>query len=68
MRPMSDAPRDGTTIVVRTWFGDVRARYVDCQWLRDRGEDVPDCWRPEERHVDDDDIELANALGWLKDE
>lgn len=65
MLPMSTAPRDGTPVMIRTWHGDVEAYYVDCGWLRDDEPDVADCWRPvRDNGVDDDDIELYDALGW----
>lgn len=65
MLPMSTAPKD-RDIIVRTWFGDVRVHFVDCGWLREQEPDVADCWRPVGGNgLDDDDIELADALGWM---
>ena len=66
MHAMTTAPRDGTTVLIRTWSGDVPAYYLDCAWLRADGEDIPDCWRPdhEEGADQDSDIELKDALGW----
>lgn len=66
---MSEAPRDGTPIVVCTWHGNVKARFQDCSWLREGpfgDPTIADCWKPERRHVDDDDIELDAALGWWR--
>lgn len=69
--PMEKAPRDGTVIIVQTNYGDVRARYACCKWLRE-GEavSVTDCWRPVEpdNPFADGDIEFRDALRWRPDE
>lgn len=67
MRPMNEAPRDGTEIAILqngTWL---RATWYDAAWLRDGPDGDPavtDCWR----RTDDGetlDIELDEAEGWL---
>lgn len=60
-RPLSEAPRDSRDVYVLTAEGEFRAWYASWQWLRDRGEDVPDCYQSDER---DDHIELDEVLGW----
>lgn len=66
------APRDGSVIIVQTKYGDVRARYLCCEWLREGelAESVTDCWRPVEPDspFGDNDIEFRDALRWRKDE
>lgn len=66
MRSMTSAPRDGTTVLVRTWHGDVPCYFLDCEWLRDGGDEVTDCWRPDHDAgaVQDSDVETGDALGW----
>lgn len=74
MNPMSAAPRDGRPILVLGPRGWRRARFLDCEWLRqpfewdeaerryrlpgDQG--ITDCWRCD----DGNDIELDEARGW----
>lgn len=69
-QPMATAPKDGRDVWINSFCGEVRARYLDCRWLRAdmvvqgvkvAGDPaVTDCWRT----ADDDDIELTDALGW----
>lgn len=70
-QPMHRAPRDGSVIVLTTAHGEVRAKYVDCEWMRegDLAESITDCWRPVEPDSPfaDGDIEFKEALGWRED-
>jgi hypothetical protein len=63
---MKTAPRDGTPVNIHTADGLVPAYFLYCKWLRDGGDDVPDCWRPdyERRTKQDSDVEISEALGW----
>lgn len=74
MQSMSSAPRDGTPVLVLGPKGWRRARYIDCEWLRNDCQvipggrvipgdpDIADCWRPDAYH--EGDIELNEARGW----
>lgn len=66
-RDMDSAPKDGSMVWINTFHGEVRAYFLDCEWLREDDPEIGDCWRPigdNPNLVDDSDIELKDALGW----
>jgi hypothetical protein len=66
-RSIATAPKDGSVVWINTFYGEFRAAYLDCEWLRETNPEVLDCWRPVGPNPslpDDNDIELKDALGW----